>query len=130
MSNIVKYFFEKFKSDSWIRLLPFLLLCTTSYSSEAQKIPPPVGCTVTGTNPVTVGQTFTYTLNGGCTSGTWTVTCGTIQSSTSTTVTVYFNILNCSPSVIKSSGGTSLSVTVNQPPPLICGSISNSTQSI
>jgi RHS repeat-associated protein len=130
MSNIAKYFFKEFKSDSWIRLLPLLLLCAMCYSSVAQKIPPPVGCTVTGTNPVTVGQTFTYTLNGGCTSGTWTVTCGTIQSSTSTTVTVYFNILNCSPALIKASGGTSISVTVNQPPPLVGGTISNPTQAI
>jgi RHS repeat-associated protein len=98
--------------------------------------PPPNGCVVTGTNPVTVGDTWTYTISSACPASSWTATCGTIQSSTSTTVTVYFNVLgSCSSSTISaknSSGGTlaSKTVTVNQPPALVCGSISNPTQTI
>jgi RHS repeat-associated protein len=110
-------------------LLCSILFALPSIGLEAQP-PPPVSCQINGTNPVTVGNTYTYTLSGTCSATSWTATCGTIQSSTSTSVTIYFNILNCSSSLIKAIGTTAtLTVTVN-PAPLTGGSINNPTQTI
>jgi hypothetical protein len=98
--------------------------------------PPPNGCVITGTSPVTVGDTWTYNISSACPAYSWTATCGTILSSTTTTVTISFNVLgSCSSSTItakNSSNGTlaTKTVTVNQPPALVCGSISNPTQTI
>ncbi len=120
------------------RIIKLLLagLLVISQVSLAQP-PPPNGCVITGTSPVTVGDTWTYTISTACPASSWTATCGSIQSFTSTTVTVYFNVLgSCSSSTItaKNSGyGTTLAsktVTVNQPAALVCGSISNPTQTI
>jgi RHS repeat-associated protein len=117
------------------RAFYFLVTLLSVISAKAQP-PPPNGCVITGTSPVTVGDTWTYTISSACPASSWTATCGTIQSSTSTTVTVYFNVLgSCSSSTItaKNSSGTTLAtktVTVNQPPALVCGSISNPTQTI
>ena len=129
MDNIIKNNFKNFKLTSSVRLPLLFLLSVICHSSEAQ-IRPLVSCSISGTTPVTVGQTFTYTLSG-CSASSWTVSCGTIQSSTSTSVTVYFNILNCSPALISAVGTSATkSVVVNQPPPLVGGTISNPTQAI
>jgi RHS repeat-associated protein len=109
-------------------LLPLFSLVISTGNIYAQ-IKPPVACNITGPSPVTQGSTATYTLNGGCTSTTWTATCGTVQSHTTTTVTVYFNVLGCSSSIV-SSGSYSKTVTVNPAPPLVGGTISNPSQSI
>jgi len=96
---------------------------------------PCVACSISGTNPVTMGNTYTYNLNGSCAVVSWSTTCGTIQSSTTTSVTIYFNMTGCSSATIKALSGTgitlaSLTVTVNQPPPLVDGTISNPTQTV
>jgi RHS repeat-associated protein len=109
-------------------------LLAISQISLAQ-IHPLVACSINGTSPVTLGNTETYTLTGSCTAASWTATCGTVQSSTSTSVTVYFNVQGCTSSLIsaRSSSGSTLAsktVTVNQPPALVCGSISNPSQTI
>src|SRR5579872_415285 len=116
--------------------LSLLLLAIIVSNPLAAQPPPPVGCTVTGTNPATASCTYTYTLNGGCSASSWSVSCGSIQSSTSTTCTVYFNVMTCSSSIVKALNGTggtlaSLTVTLNAPPDLSGGTItSNVTQSI
>jgi|GEM_PF-5405924 hypothetical protein len=101
-------------------------LLAISQISLAQ-IHPLVACSITGTSPVNLGNTETYTLSGSCTAASWTATCGTVQSHTSTSVTVYFNVQGCTSSLIsaRSSSGSTLAsktVTVNQPPALVCGS--------
>ena len=98
------------------------------------QIEPLVSCSMTGTTPVTAGNTYTYTISGSCTATSWTCSCGTIQSSTSTSVTIYFNNLTCSSSTITALNGSSTlvskTVTVDQPPALVPGAISNPTQTI
>jgi RHS repeat-associated protein len=119
------------------RYILFLGSLLTFHFAQADPKGPCVSCNITGTNPVTAGSTYTYTLGGGgsCLATNWTVTCGSIQSSTSTTITVYFSQLNCTPAVItaKNSMGVTLAtynVTVNQPPALNAGTISNASQTI
>jgi len=109
-------------------------LLAASQISLAQP-PPPVTCTISGQNPVTLGDTWTYTISGGsCTATSWTTTCGTVQSSNSSSCTIYFNQTGCSSATITALNGMSTlatkSVTVNAPPALYCYSISNPTQSI
>ncbi len=111
-----------------------LLLLAISFGSLKAQIRPMIACGISGTSPVTQGTTYTYTMSG-CTASSWTATCGTVMSFTSTSVTVSFNMLNCSSSTISalnSGGGTvaSKTVTVNQPPPLTGGTISNTAQTI
>ncbi len=70
---------------------------------------PWVACSISGTSPVTVGNTYTYNLNGSCPVVSWSTTCGTIQSYTTTSVTIFFNQTTCSTATIKalnSSGAT------------------------
>ncbi len=131
MRDFTKCLLKKFEFTSGIRFSILFLIFGVSISSEAQKVHPLTSCSLSGTTPVTVGQTFTYTLSGSCSATSWTTTCGTIQSSTSTSVTIYFNVLNCSPATITAVGTTaSKSVVVNQPPALTGGTISNPTQTI
>jgi RHS repeat-associated protein len=110
-----------------IRFFSILIFLSVTDRLTAQQMQPYVACSISGTSPVYVGSTYTYTLSGGCSASSWTVTCGTIQSSTSTTVTVYFNVLGCSSSTITAVGTSAApkTVTVNVPP-IHPGSISPS----
>ncbi len=119
------------------RILLFLLLFgVLPFAVVAKPKPKPwVACSISGTSPVTVGNTYTYNLNGSCPVVSWSTTCGTIQSYTTTSVTIFFNQTTCSTATINalnSSGATlaSLTVTVNEPPALVTGTISNPTQTI
>jgi RHS repeat-associated protein len=119
---------------SGVRRLSFIslfLVAICSNSLHAQ-IKPPVACSIQGTTPVLVGTTYTYTLAGSCAQPTWSVKCGSIPSYTSTTVTVYFSQTGCPLDTIWASGTSAqpLGVTVNQPPAIVPGSISPSTQTI
>jgi hypothetical protein len=82
--------------------LLFILILLFGTLAHAQP-PPPVMCSITGPNSATLGSTQTFTLNGSCTT-TWSVTCGNIQSSTGTSVTVTFNVYGCSSSTITANG--------------------------
>src|SRR5579863_4941873 len=116
-----------------IKLILVALLAISQISHSQP--PPPVSCSITGQTPVTLGDTWTYTLSGGsCSATSWTTTCGTVQSSTTTTCTIYFNVTGCSSATVTAkNGGTTLAtktVTVNPPPALYCYAISNPTQYI
>src|SRR5665213_237890 len=97
------------------------------------QVSPLISCSVSGQTPVTMGDTWTYTLAGSCSATSWTVTCGTLQSYTSTSATVFFNMTGCSSSVITAKNGTitlaSKTVTVTAPP-LTGGTINNPNQTI
>ena len=113
----------------------FSILETTPFELQAKPKPVPcLGCTIVGTNPAIVGNTYTYTLSGTCSATSWSTTCGTIESSTAGSVTIFFNLLTCTSTTIKAlnSSGTvaSLVVTLNQPPALVPGTISNPSQTI
>jgi RHS repeat-associated protein len=115
-----------------ILILLLILLSGESHVPPGKR-KPCVSCTITGTSPVTQGNVVTYTLSP-CTATTWTCSCGTIQSQTSTSVTIYFNVLTCSSSVITALSGSTTqatkTVTVNTAPALNGGTISNPTQTI
>ena len=99
---------------------------------------PGVGCALNGTSPVNQMGTYTYSLNTGCGTSTlaasWTISCGSILSSNGNSVTVVFNQWNCGYSSVISAldgnGGiiASKTVTINVPPALGGGTISNPTQ--
>jgi RHS repeat-associated protein len=112
--------------------LSIIIFLTVTNNGHGQKVQPYVACYISGQSPVTLGDTWTYTLNGGCSASSWTVTCGTIVSSTNTSVTINFNQLYCSSSKITAVGApvAAKTVTVNQPPPLVGGTISNTFQAI
>ena len=109
----------------------FLVFSLSGVFPATAQIHPDIACQITGTSPVTAGSTYTYSLTGGCTASSWTCTCGAVQSSTSTSVTIYFNQLGCGSSLITAVGTIyTKTVTVNQPPALTPGSISNPSQTI
>ena len=111
-----------------------LLLWALPTRSNAHTHPSVTPCTINGSNPVTAGNTYTYLLGGSCTATSWTCSCGEIQSSDLNSVTINFNNLTCGTATITAvnSGSTvaTLTVTVNQPPTLVPGSISNPSQTI
>ena len=121
-----------------LRILTLMVFFVTTFLSQqamAKKLHTPcVACSISGTTPVTQGNTATYTLAGSCSATSWTVTCGTIQSSSSSSVTIYFNVLGCTSSVITALNGTTTlatkTITVNAAPVLSGGTISNPTQTI
>lgn len=54
-----------------------------SDGNETMNLPPPPGsCTISGTSPVTAGNTYTYTLScdNGSGADSWGATCGTVLS--------------------------------------------------
>lgn len=125
--------------DKFIRNSGFFKTCLVlifhlvmAITTKAQ-IHPLISGTITGQSPVVQGTTWTYTLNTGSATS-WTCSCGTVQSYTTTTCTVYFNQTSCTSSTIAAlSGGTTLAsevVTVTAAPALVPGSISNPTQTI
>jgi RHS repeat-associated protein len=95
------------------------------------QIKPPVSCSIQGTTPVLVGQTFTYTLAGSCSATSWTITYGTIETHTGTSATVYFTQASSNDS-LKALGTSALGfkIIVNQPPAIVPGSITPSSQTI
>ncbi len=126
MSYPLKHILSQHTAKVQKVLLCFTLLANFNRIAFAQ-IHPDVSCTINGTTTVTEGQTVTYTLSG-CSASSWTATCGSIQSSSSTSCTVYFNQNGCSSSVITAKNGTgttlaTTTVTVNQPPTLTGGTI-------
>jgi RHS repeat-associated protein len=112
--------------------LMFLWFCP--FNVQAGGGGPKVACSISGTSPVTVGNTYTYTLSGSCPFTGWSTTTGTIESSSSTSVTIYFGATTLSTDTIKYLDNTivetSKTVTVNQPPALVTGTISNPAQTI
>ncbi|HMH20166.1 MAG TPA: DUF6443 domain-containing protein [Puia sp.] len=108
----------------------FLAILATGITPlQAEKDHPPLPCILSGTNPVIYGNTYTFTLSGSCSAIDWSTDCGTIQSSTSTSVTIFFNQIGCSSATITAIGtSASKTVTVSQPPALVGGTISNPTQ--
>jgi RHS repeat-associated protein len=111
-------------------LMIAILLVAGKVPAWAQ-IHPNIGCAISGTTPVTQGLTYTYTLGAGCTSASgWTCTCGTIVSSTSSSCTISFNQTTCFSAVITATGQATKTVTVNAPPTLGGGTISNPSQAV
>ena len=112
------------------RLPIVLLIVFTVFENVAEaQVHPLVSCTITGSSSVSLGSTSTY--NCSCSASSWTVTCGTIQSSTSTSVTVHFNVYDCNLATIKANGTTAATKTVTVTyPPLAGGTISNTNQNI
>ncbi len=112
--------------------LMFLGFCP--FNVQANGEGPKVACSISGTTPVTVGNTYTYTLNGSCPFTGWSTTTGSIMSSSSTSVTIYFGSTSLSTATIdyldNSTVEATKTVTVNQPPALVTGTISNPTQTI
>jgi len=91
-------------------------------------------CSIGGATTVTAATTQTYQLSIACQgqATSWSVSCGTVQSSTSSYANIYFNNLTCSSAIITAYQGGSvlatLTVTIVQP--LGGGSINNPGQSI
>lgn len=117
------------------RIAFFTMLAVLGIQNVNAQIHPLVVCSVTGTSPVTTGYTYTYSLNGACSADHWTCSCGTIQDYSPTSVTIYFNVLTCGTATIAAKSATngtlaSKTVTVNQPPPLDGGTISDPSQVI
>jgi RHS repeat-associated protein len=81
-----------------------LLFGTLAYAQPLP--PPPVACSISGPSSAGLGSTQTFTLNGSCSASSWSVTCGTVQSSTGTSVVVQFNVYGCSSSTITANGTT------------------------
>jgi hypothetical protein len=73
---------------------------------------PRTACSISGPSPVTEGNTYTYNLEGECSASSWSVSCGTIESSTSTCVKIDFNQTGCSSSTITANGTTATPKTV------------------
>jgi RHS repeat-associated protein len=92
----------------WIKKTRVLLLALTLLNVSLAKAqpPPPVACSISGSSSVSLLSTETYTLSSGCTCTSWTVTCGTVQSYTTTSVTIYFNECSCSSSTITANGSS------------------------
>lgn len=93
-----------------------LLFAKSAYTQP----PPPTGCSITGVTTATLGSTQTFGLSI-CSCTSWTVTCGTIMSSNSTSVTVYFNQYGCSSSTITAVGSTASPKTVSVTWPALTG---------
>jgi len=132
MRNILQSVNYAFKVVFRLHFILWLTFILMQNQAESQ-VNPLIACSVGGQTPVTQLDTWTYTLAGSCSATSWTVTCGSIQSYTSTSVTVYFNMTGCSSSVITAKNGAttlaSKTVTVNALP-LTGGTISNPTQTI
>jgi RHS repeat-associated protein len=98
--------------------------------------PPPLACIISGSSSVSQGASSAYTLSGsGCTAASWSVTCGTIQSSNSSSVTVLFNgsggCTQAGITALNGSGGNVASKTVTVVPgTLTGGTISNTSQTV
>jgi len=102
----IKYFFRK-GTNSLIRTiaLSFLLFLTGSQhilAGDGGKRP---SCILSGSSGVTQGNSATYTLSP-CTASSWTCSCGTITSSTTTSVTVLFDGDGCTSSTIRALNGS------------------------
>src|SRR5579863_8031411 len=116
------------------------IICCTSIAlvltaTALGQPPPPVACSIQGTNPANTGYIYTYILAGSCgTVNNWTTSNGSIQSQNSTSVTIWFNQTGHSKDTIKAlyNSTTIASVTINLNPAaaLTGGTISNPTQTI
>ena len=117
-----------FLNNNCVRLF-LMTLAVIPVSKTHGQIKPPVSCTISGASSVTLGSTSTFNCT--CSASSWTVTCGTIQSSTSTSVTVIFNVYDCNLATVKANGTTAAikNVTVTYPA-LAGGTISNPNQNI
>jgi len=125
-----------------LAVLLFLLIFLGGMSLEVQAKPKPklkhksksfVGCSITGATAVNEGSTYNYNASGACEISNWTVSCGTVQSSTDESATIYYNQLGCTSATITAYNGSTVeatkTVTVTQP--LSGGTITtNGTQSI
>jgi hypothetical protein len=97
---------------------------------HAQIHPDVSGCTINGPSSVYKGQTATYNLID-CSTSSWATTCGTVQSSTSTTANIFFNGASCTSATISISGSTATKlVTITTPPAIVPGTISPSSQNV
>ncbi|HTR29340.1 MAG TPA: DUF6443 domain-containing protein, partial [Puia sp.] len=92
---------DRFAIPAQALLLTLLLLFGTI--AHAKPLPP-LTCAIHGPSSVSLGSTQTYTVS--CTATNWSVTCGTIQSHTSTSVTILFNQCGCNSSTITAIGTT------------------------
>ena len=107
---------------------------STAPSLSAQKAIPLVSCAINGASSVPYNTTATFNLD--CASGpasNWSTTCGSIQSQTSTSVTILFNSINCSSASISAIGTAAPAKTVTitgVPVPVGGGTISNPSQTI
>ncbi len=87
-------------------------------------------CTISGVSSVTCGSTSTFIISG-CSPTNWTTSCGTIQSHTTTSVTISFNSTTCSNATITAIGTTAAPKVVTiTAPALSAGTISNPLQTI
>ncbi|HET6256664.1 MAG TPA: DUF6443 domain-containing protein [Puia sp.] len=96
--------------------LLLILILTVAIPSKSQP-PPPVGCRISGSASVAFNSTETYTISPCTATGGWTVTCGSVVSSTTTSITINFNEYGCSTSAINAPGTTApqFNVTINFP---------------
>ena len=110
--------------------LLFLFFLLGLFAKVEAQINPLLACQIAGVSTITLGSTSTFTLTG-CSATSWTVTCGTIQTQSGTSVTVLFNVYGCSSSTITANGTTATPRTVSVTwAALNGGTISNSSQSI
>ena len=113
------------KFPAGLRLFSWFILLALLTSSLKAQIHPLVNCSITGATSVTLGATETYHI-GPCTASSWSVSCGSVQSSTSSSVVVVFNVAGCSSATISAPGSTAQPLTVNITwPTLTGGTISN-----
>jgi len=105
-------------------------------TSRARDHRPCLNCNIAGVNTVQPGETDSFYVPqpSVCNVTSWTVSCGTVKTSTSGYAVIYFNALSCTSATITAySDGTVVSskiVTIVSPPPLDPGTISNTAQTI
>jgi len=117
----------------WI-FLSLLVLIVSAGSVVAKDKKKCLLCSIGGTTSVTAGSTQTYSLSPICQgqATSWSVSCGTVQSSNASAATIYFNNLSCSSAVITAyqNGSPLATLTVTIVQPLGGGSIINFSQNI
>ena len=123
-----------YSSTATVTVYPQPDFVSTAPSLSAQKAIPLVSCAINGASSVPYNTTVTFNLD--CASGhasNWSTTCGSIQSQTTTSVTILFNNLNCGSASISAIGTAAppKTVTITGVPVAVGGgTISNPSQSI
>src|SRR3954469_80289 len=115
------YIYSRSLSRLTYLILTGIMLClgiADSFAGTGRSRPP---CSIGGVTTVNPGDTKMYQLVGECANSatSWTVSCGTVQSSTAAYANIYFSSLSCTSAIITAKQGSTvlatLTVTIVQP---------------
>ncbi len=111
-----------------------ILFCLRPDTLWARSDKPCFSCTINGPSSVVVGQTAIFTLSGCSAATSWTVSCGTINSSSSASITINFTGVACTSVIITARNATttlvSTTIPVQPASPLLGGSFPQTHQFI